>query len=78
VAGKGTLPAAGVIAACAPGEEEPNFEDIEVSQEFLRDGLGDGAFENPFSVAGFSVEVLLENPGRCGIFLGNVGGASFV
>lgn len=53
--------------------EEVNLEDIEVSQEFLREGLGDGVFAPPFIAAAFSEELLREKLGRCGIGLGAEG-----
>jgi hypothetical protein len=65
----------GTVPACAPGDEE-NLEDILDSHEFRRDELlGEGDFP-PFIVVVLSVELLLENPGRCGIGFGDDGGAS--
>jgi hypothetical protein len=68
----------GVFPVCAPGEDE-NLEDMLDNHEFRLDGPGDGALGPPFIVCVFSVELLLENDGRCGrcIVFGDVGGASF-
>jgi len=58
---------------CDPGE---NFEDMLDSHEFRRWVPGDGDLGPPFNVAAFSVELLLENPGRPGMGLGAVGECS--
>lgn len=63
---------------CAPGDDE-NLEDMLDNHEFLLAGLGDGVLDPPFIVCAFSVELLLENVGRCGMCMvfGVAGGASF-
>jgi len=47
------------------------------NHEFRRDMPGEGVLNVPFTVPVFSVEPLLVNPGRCGIFFGVAGAASF-
>jgi hypothetical protein len=75
---------AGVVAGgvcCgvwAPGEE--NFEEKLDNHEFRRDGLAEGEPDfgrAPFNVTVFSVDELLEKPGRCaGIGFGAAGSCS--
>jgi hypothetical protein len=76
---------AGVVAGgvyCgvwAPGEEE-NLEEKLDNHEFRRDGLAEGELDfgrGPFNVTAFSVDELLEKPGRCaGIGFGAAGSCS--
>lgn len=67
------LPRGGVVPVCVPGEEE-NLDDMLDSHEFRREVVpGDGDFAPPFCVTVLSVELLLENPGRWGVVLGEAG-----
>ncbi len=69
----------GVFPLCAPGEDE-NLDEILDNHEFRRPafGDGDGGFGMlPFNIAVFSVEMLLEKPGRWGFGFGAVGATSF-
>ena len=68
----------GVVAVCAPWDV--NFDDMLDSHEFRRDGLcdGEGDFETPFMVGVLSEELLLLNPGLCGMGFECVGDSSCV